>query len=89
MWLTALSLSNPKRKGMIGRIWKFLSEHPNFLVGGAYLYACFLGMLYARSYYQSFEIDIFNFVEPSDFLLMAISKAGIVIGILFASRLLV
>ena len=35
------------KKGVLRRIWKFLSEHLNFLVGGAYLYACFLGMLYA------------------------------------------
>ena len=81
MWLTVLNISQ-KRKGIIGRIWDFLLEHPNILIGVAYLYTFFLGMMYALSYYQSFKIDIFAFAEPLDFLLITFSKAGILFGIL-------
>ena len=81
MWLTVLNISQ-KIKGIIGRIWDFFLEHPNILVGVAYLYVFFLGMMYALSYYQSFEIDIFAYTEPLDFLLIAFSKASILFGIL-------
>ena len=70
------------KKGRTGRIWKSFRESPKLWGSGVYVWLSLLGMLYALSYYQSFEIDIFNFVELSDFLLMAFSKAGIVLYIL-------
>ena len=66
------------------KIWKSIQKSPTF--SGAVLYGwfCLIGMLYARSYYQPFGIDIFNFAEPLDFLLITISKAGVVFSIVFS-----
>ncbi len=47
-----------------------------------YLWLALIGMLYTRSYYHPFDIDIFSFVEPLDFLLVVFSKTNIVVDIL-------
>ena len=70
-----------EKRGM-RRIWESLQKSPKLWGSGVYLWLSLLGMLYARSYYQSFEIDIFNFVEPSDFLLIVFSKINIVFVVL-------
>lgn len=81
MWLTTLNLSNLERKRMIRRIRESIQKNSKLWGFGLYGWLSLLGMLYARSYYQSFEVNIFDFVELPDFLLMAFSKAGIVLGI--------
>ena len=65
------------------RIWNSLKKSPTFFGAIFYGWLCLLGMLYAHSFYSVFDIAIFNFAEPLDFLLVAFSKASIVLGILW------
>lgn len=65
----------------IRKIWKRVRKSPTFYGSVLYGWVCLIGMLYARSYYQPFGVDIFDFAEPFDFLLIAISKASIVLDI--------
>lgn len=77
--LIALSQSNKKRieeKGMIGRIWEALQKSPPFWGAILYIWFSLLGMSYSRSLYGVFDIDIFHFAEPSDFLLFALSETA-------------
>ncbi len=61
-------------------IWKSLRESPVSL--GALLYGWFslLGMSYSWSFYDVFNIDIFHFAEPSDFLIFALSEVAFLAG---------
>lgn len=43
----------------------------------AYFYFSFIGLIYVSEFYSRFDINILEFSEPSDFLLIAYSKAGI------------
>lgn len=60
------------KTGMIRRIWKSIRENPKLWVSsGSYVWFSLFGALYTRSYYQQFNINIFDFAEPLDFLLIA------------------
>lgn len=72
----------------VRKIWKRVRKSPTFYGSVLYGWACLIGMLHARSYYQPFGIDIFDFAEPFDFLLIAISKASIVLDIWFSTAVL-
>ena len=63
------------------KIWKRARKNPTFWGFVLYGWICLIGMLHARSYYQPFGVDIFDFAEPFDFLLIAISKASITLDI--------
>ncbi len=78
-----------ERRGFIGRTWDSLLRNPNILAGIMYLYASSLGMLYALSYYHPFDIDIFKFAEPLDFLFVVFSKTDIVLVVLLGILLVV
>ena len=65
----------------IRKIWKRIRKSPTSYGFVLYSWACLIGMLHAHSYYQPFGVNIFDFAEPFDFLLIAISKASIVLGI--------
>ena len=65
----------------IRKIWKRVRKSPTFYGSVLYGWVCLIGMLHARSYYQPLGVDIFDFAEPFDFLLIAISKASIVLDI--------
>lgn len=51
----------------------------------AYLYFSAIGLIYVDEFYGRFNINIFDFSEPSDFLLIAYSKAGIWLDTLLMS----
>ena len=70
-------------------IWESIRENQKLWGFGLYVWLSFLGMLYSRYYYHPFDIDIFNFVEPSDFLLVVFSKINIVLFILLGILLVV
>lgn len=65
----------------IRKIWNRVRKSPTFYGSVLYGWVCLIGMLHARSYYKPFGVDIFDFAEPFDFLLIAISKADIALDI--------
>ena len=76
-----------EKKGIIEKIRDSLLGDMRILGALLYGWLSILGMLYSWSFYNVFDIDIFNFSEPSDFLLIVFSKANIVFYILLGIAL--
>ena len=72
------------KKGMIERIWEPIRENPKLWGFGLYGWSSLLGMSYSWSFYNEFDIDIFRFADPTDFLLFALSEV-----ILFAILIII
>ena len=61
-------------RGIIETVKNALLRDLKILGALSYVWLCLIGMLYARSFYDTFDIDIFNFAEPLDFLFVVFSK---------------
>lgn len=59
--------------GKLEEIQKSIQENPKLWGSGLYVYFSLFGTLHARSYYQKFNIAFLDFVEPSNFLLIALT----------------
>jgi hypothetical protein len=58
---------------------KFVLGHHTFVVSLLYLYVTAYGMLYSWSLYRTFGINIFDYSEVGDFLLIAFKYPGVLL----------
>jgi len=56
------------------RLTGFLHEHPALLVSAFYVAASVIGMFYSWAYLRRFGINVFNYAQISDFLLVSLKE---------------
>ncbi len=56
------------------RLAAFLREHPALLVSAFYVAASIIGMFYSWAYLRRFGINVFNYSQISDFLLVSLKE---------------
>ena len=56
------------------RVTAIFREHPALLVSTFYLAASFIGMFYSWAYLRRFGINVFNYSQISDFLLVSLKE---------------
>jgi len=56
------------------RLTGFLHEHPALLVSAFYVAASLIGMFYSWAYLRRFGINVFNYAQISDFLLVSLKE---------------
>ena len=56
------------------RLTTVLREHPALLVSAFYIAASVIGMFYSWAYLRHFGINIFNYAQISDFLLVSLKE---------------
>ncbi len=71
------------------RLAGFLREHPALLVSAFYVAASIIGMFYSWAYLRRFGINVFNYAQISDFLLVSLKEpftwALVVISVMLVS----
>lgn len=65
----------------------FLREHPALLVSAFYVAASIIGMFYSWAYLRRFGINVFNYAQISDFLLVSLKEPFTWALVLFAVML--
>ena len=56
------------------RLAGFFREHPALLVSAFYIAASIIGMFYSWAYLRRFGINVFNYAQISDFLLVSLKE---------------
>jgi len=53
---------------------KIITEHPALMVSALYVAASVIGMFYSWAYLRQFGINVFNYAQISDFLLVSLKE---------------
>ncbi len=73
--MTPRARTRPPRFGQVlGLQSRLLREHPGLLVTVGYLVMSLVGMMFNRSLFERFGVDIFDYAEVTDFLMAALRE---------------